>query len=151
MVKSDIVRRPFPRVQVEFTEPTRTRNSETPSTDLKSIVARYQKVGALPPMDMQFGDLTDLPTTRLDAMELMAAGAAAFADLPFKIRQAINHDPRLLEQWIVANPDQARSAGLLKQAVPQSSPPETPSSSGTDEGKKERKAAEKPPEAQQDA
>lgn len=140
-------KRPHRRVSVDFVLPTRTRHSETAATDLKSIVARYQKVGSLPPMDMQFGDVSELPTDRLEAMEIMAAAAAAFADLPFKVRQAINHDPRLLEQWIVGNPAQAREYGLLAPLPQQASPPKAPSSSGTDEGEKERKKPLKASEA----
>lgn len=121
--------RPYPRVSLEFTEPSRTRGSETPSTDLQTIVNRYRQVGALPPSTLQYGDATELPTSRLEAMEIIASAAAAFADLPLKVRQAVNHDPRNLEAWIKGNPELARQYGLFDDPK-QPSPSENPPSSG---------------------
>lgn len=124
----DFVSRPYPRVQVEFTEPTRTRHSESVYTDLNTIVAKYQKAGALPPSDLLYGDVSDFPVDRLEALQRIDAAREAFESLPFKVRQAVDHDPRLLEQWIAANPAQAREFGLLRPVdlAPQPSSPETP-------------------------
>lgn len=141
------VKRPSRRVQLEFTLPTRTRGSETASTDLKTIVRRYQQVGALPPSHLQFGDATELPASRLEAMEIIAQARAAFESLPLKVRQAIDHDPRRLEDWMNSNPDLAREYGLFTEASPQPSPPPSPPHPGSDEGKKERKAPPSAPEA----
>lgn len=133
-----VARRAAPRVQLEFHLPTRTRGSETPATDLHSIVARYQRVGALPPSTLQYADVSDVPTSRLEAMEVLDRAKAAFESIPLKVRQAINHDPRGLEAWIVSNPVKARKYGLLaEKPQPKPSSPENPASSGDPgEGKK---------------
>lgn len=139
-----VKKRPYPRVALRFEQPTRTRHSEAAALHLPSIVARYAPRDIRGRIDLdalvqdpsrQYGDVTDLPTSRLEAMERIRDSIEAFQELPFKLRQSINHDPRLLEQWIVANPQQAFEYGLL-QPHPQSSPPPSPPSSGTDEGKK---------------
>lgn len=131
------VHRPFPRVQKHFTRPSKTRQSEIASVDLKSIVRRYQQAGALPPSSLQFADVSNLPKDRLEAMNVISDALEAFQDLPLKVRQAVGHDPRLLEEWIRSNPQLAVEAGLLiPQDSPKSSSPKAPaSSSGAGEAK----------------
>lgn len=124
--------RPRPRYQKFFEKPSRTRASEAHGTDLKALVERFRISGASPP-PMQYGDASGLPQSRLEAMQLMSDAAEAFQSLPLKVRQAISHDPRRLEEWIFNNPDLAREHGLLAELSPQSSP-ESPPSSGTEEG-----------------
>jgi len=138
---ADKVKRPHPRVQLEFKLPSRTRQSETAATDLNAIVARHRKAGMPFPDDKPYGDVTNMPKDRLEALGQIQAAREAFESLPFKVRQAVNHDPRRLEEWLVNNPELARSYGMLRPKVDPSSPPENQSSSGTDEGKKKRKAS----------
>lgn len=139
LVSDAFPERPYPRVQKHFYKPSLTRRSEMPSTDLKALVRRYQQAGALPPSQLQYGDVSALPKSRLEAMEALEAAREAFQSLPLKVRQAVNHDPRLLEQWIVANPQLAVEYGLAVE-VPKSSSPANPSSSGgAGEGKDDPK------------
>nr|QJB20486.1 MAG: internal scaffolding protein [Microvirus sp.] len=115
--------RPYPRVSLQFKKPSKTRASEMASTNLKALVERFRISGQAPP-PMQFGDATGLPGSRLEAMERLQAAQDAFNDLPFKVRQAVGHDPRGLEAWIASNPQLAAEYGLLEPV----SPPPQPSS-----------------------
>lgn len=130
--------RPYPRVQKHFTPGTsKTRRSEMPSTDLKSIVRRYNLSGGIPPSQLQYGDVTGLPGSKLEGLILIEEAMEAFRELPLAVRQAIGHDPRALEAWIVSNPQLAIEHGLLKPKTPlKSSPVNLTSSADEEEGKK---------------
>lgn len=129
--------RPFPRVQLEFKLPSKTRASELANTDLKTLVNRFRLAGALPPNHLSYGDTTQFPTTRLEAMEKLQAAADAFSAFPLKVRQALNHDPRnLTPAWVGANPQLAYEAGLIElPKAPAPSPANPTSSGGAGEGK----------------
>lgn len=104
-----------PRVQKVFNKPSKTRASEVANTNLKALVDRFRLSGGFAP-PMQYGDVSDLPTSRLEAMEVIQAASDAFYDLPLKVRQAVGHDPRNLDTFIAGNPELARQFGLLAQA-----------------------------------
>lgn len=134
----DGIVRPYPRIQKTFYEPSLTRASEAAHTDLKKLVERFRISGQAPP-PQNFGDVSSLPQSRLEAMERMQDGLDAFAGLPLKVRQAVGHDPRQLEAWIAGNPQLAFEFGLMAETYTPPSP-ENPTSSGTDEGKKAKPA-----------
>lgn len=120
--------RPYPRVSKGFNNPSKTRQSEMANTDLKKLVERFRISGQLPP-PQRYLDVSTLPKSRLEAFQAMQAGAEAFESLPLKVRQAVNHDPRGLEDWILGNPQLAAEYGLLENlSTPPS--PENPTSSG---------------------
>lgn len=121
--------RPYPRVQKDFHLPSRTRQSETASTDLGKLVQRYKLAGGLPPSTLTYGDVSDFPADRLEALQRVASAKEAFDALPLLVRNACGFDPRRLEEWVVGNPDLAREAGLLKPRDPEPSSPAKPASS----------------------
>lgn len=120
--------RPFPRVSKGFSKPSKTRQSEMVNTDLKKLVERFRISGQSAP-PQRFLDVSTLPKSRLEAFEAMQAGREAFESLPLKVRQAVDHDPRRLEDWILGNPQLAAEHGLLENLQTPPSP-ENPSSSG---------------------
>jgi len=124
------------RVQNVPSGNTRTRRSEMAGTSLHSLVAKYQRAGALPPSNLRHGDSTLVPKSRLDALLSIQEAAERFQELPLKVRQAIGHDPRRLEDWIVSNPQLALEHGLLVERPLKSSFPQAAaSSSGAGEAK----------------
>lgn len=132
--------RPYPRVQKVFNKPSLTRQSEMASTDLHGLVRRYGMSGGIPPSSLRFGDVTGLPESRLEAFERIQQAKEAFDALPLKVRQAVGHDSRRLEDWIVANPELARELlndhmEPVQPAVPKPSPANPTSSGGAGEGK----------------
>lgn len=128
--------RPYPRVGKTFTKPSKTRVSEMASTDLGALVRRFKMAGGIPPSQLRFGDVSGLPTSRLEAMTRIDAAMDAFNELPLKVRQAVNHDPRRLEDWLVSNPQLAAEYGLVTISDEKSSPANPTSSGGAGEGKK---------------
>lgn len=122
--------RPYSRVQKFFYKPSKTRASEMPSTDLKRLVQRFQLAGGLPPSHLSYGDATGYPGSKLEAMQAIERARDAFAGLPLKVRQAVGHDPRNLEDWIRSNPQLAADAGLITLPDSDKSSPAKPTSSG---------------------
>lgn len=94
------------RVFKAFEKPSRTKQSEVANTDLKTLVARYRISGQQPP-PQRYADVSNFPKSRLEMYQTLEAGLEAFYSLPQEIQTAVGGDPRLLDQWISANPELA--------------------------------------------
>lgn len=123
--------RPYPRLQKAFEKPSLTRGSETANTDIKALVRRYGGINAVSNAALRpenFQDISNIPRDRIGAVLQINEANNLFKELPLKVRQAIDHDPRKLEAWIQANPQLSMEYGLLVETKPAPSPenPEPP-------------------------
>ena len=112
------------RVQIKFTQESKTEQSHMAALNVNKIVAKYQKTGLLPnrqgkePMYGDFTGIEDFHTCQ----NRIAQAKTDFMSLPSDIRERFHNDPGELVQFIndPDNIEEARELGLLpyQEATP---------------------------------
>ncbi|WNK14153.1 MAG: internal scaffolding protein [Microvirus sp.] len=97
-------------------EPTKTKISEQPSTDINEIVRQFGLTGQLPdnPLPPQYGDFSDVLDYHT-ALTAIRRSEEAFADLPAALRARFSNDPGQLVEFLAdeANRTEAAQLGLI--------------------------------------
>lgn len=117
--------RPHPAVSIEFTEETRTRQSFKDECDIRTILARYVKTGAIDHFARHGASYGDFPAVDfLTAMQITAQAQSMFNDLPSAIRERFDNDPAAFLEFAQdpANADEMVEMGLSDQPVPDWAP-----------------------------
>lgn len=101
------------------TNPSRVDQSQREQTDINAMVARAQRTGQwpLPQSGRQpvYGDVSNVPSSMLEAFEIVEQASQAFMALPAEIRRSMRNDPANLELWLQdpSNRADAVKHGLL--------------------------------------
>lgn len=114
------------RVCTINTDPDKTDQSQAADCDINNIVKRYKKTGQISHLAKTKGvyaDLSLMPSTLIDAHELISQASNAFNSLPAQTRKKFGNDPEQMIQFIndPNNADEAIKLGLLVRK----NPPET--------------------------
>jgi len=96
---------PRRRVQVVFTQPSRTKQAHRDECDVNKIIARYRKTGVIEhlnnnPQNYDYAPGVDFQ----EALELVQQGEDQFNSLPASIRTQFDNDPASFVDF-VSNPD----------------------------------------------
>lgn len=121
------------RVQVFFNEPSMTKQAFRDECNVNTIMAKYQRTGLLPHVDMhkgQYGDFTSVQDYQTSLNQVMAA-QDMFNSLPSSVRARFFNDPAHFLHFVSdeANRDEMRSMGLL---TPEASAPNVAPLKGSD-------------------
>lgn len=84
-----------PRVGLEFTKPSLTKQSFVREADINVIMARYEKDGLIAHVNRvqgSYGDFTDPPEYQ-EALNKVIAAQDMFMSLPARIRARFGNDP----------------------------------------------------------
>lgn len=112
---------------------SRTKQEFKDQCDMKKIMARYRRTGALPitqRLAPRFADVSQVPDLHT-AMNLIESAERAFGHLPATIRKKFDNDMLVMVDWLgdPENEKEAIELGLKpkppKAEVPES-PPEQP-------------------------
>lgn len=102
-----------------------TRQSFAAECDINVIMRRYEKTGALPPMNEKEARYIDTSSLDYqDAMFKVADARSAFLELPWRLRDRFGNDPAQLLRFLEdpKNLEEARTLGLVnpegKPAIP---------------------------------
>lgn len=111
------------RLQVVFTEPTRTHQSFQAECDINTIMAKYKKTGVIAHVNRyqgRYGDFFDVQGYHESLHQVLDA-QEAFLSLPAALRARFQNDPGQFLDFVgnPANVDEMRSLGLLKPLVEQ--------------------------------
>lgn len=77
--------------------PSLTRQEFADECDINILMARYERTGAMPPLNQgvaQYIDLTTIPSDYQTALTMLADAETAFMSLPATVRREFNNDPR---------------------------------------------------------
>ncbi len=85
---------PRERVQIDFPNPSRTKQAFKDEADINRILDKYHRTGLIPTYDQpqQYGDYTEVMCYHT-AQNKIAEGKTAFENLPSKIRKRFHNDP----------------------------------------------------------
>lgn len=80
---------------------TQVKQEFKKEVNINSIVAKMKK-GQMPPEWMtsntpRYGDFSNMPTSFMEAYDIVSRAEEAFASLPLGFRRELDHDPRNLE------------------------------------------------------
>lgn len=84
------------RVQVSFTEPTRTKQAFKDECDVNTILKRYKSTGVLPNMikeNAKYGDFSS-PLDYQESLNLVLHAQQQFNSLSSHVRERFNNDPQ---------------------------------------------------------
>lgn len=117
------------------TEPSKTLQGPAHDADINTIAKAY---GLTNPANMPlpeqlhdpryYGDMTELPETLGEAMELVAEASQRFQNLPADIRSRFNHNPAFLWDFLQDSRNHAEAVQLGLLVDPNPAPPAPPSS-----------------------
>lgn len=107
------------RIRVEFSLPSRTKQSFKTECDINVIMARYQATGVI--QSLNKGEPRYVDTTGVDyqsAMNTVANARSLFEELPAHIRNRFKNDPVEMLQFAAKgeNYEEALKMGLLDPA-----------------------------------
>lgn len=110
------------RVQVHFDDPGLTKQAFRDECNVNTIMAKYQKTGLLPHVDVhkgRYGDFTNVQDYQSSLNQVMAA-QDMFNSLPSSIRVRFSNDPAEFLRFVdnPSNLDEMRSLGLLPSEIP---------------------------------
>lgn len=125
------------RVKTVNNEKTRTQQHMQDATDVNKIMERYKKTGTITHINNsiqgKYMDLTKLPSSYLDAINVVNHAQNTFESMPAKLKEKFQHNPQTLINWMAdkKNEDEAIQLGLIaprsKPAPPvPPTPPTTP-------------------------
>jgi len=104
-------------VDLDFPDDGMTKQEFAEECDINSLMARYQKTGALPVSDRRpmYGDFSNLPDF-MEAQEILRSANEAFMALPAVVRRQFDNDPALFVAFAEKeeNVEQLRIWGLAK-------------------------------------
>lgn len=93
----------IPKKGIEFTEPSRTKQSELADSDINNIMARYALTGVAPAPhrgEPLYGDFCDVEDYQVSLNKVMAA-EERFASLPSELRKRFDYDPQNMINFIL--------------------------------------------------
>lgn len=102
---------------IKFTQPSLTKQSFTKECDINTILAKYQKTGAIDHVnkhEASYGFATSLGFQ--EALELVAKGQKMFEELPSTIRTKFENDPGKFLDF-VQNPENIKEMQELGLAT----------------------------------
>jgi len=110
-----------PRVQIKFTEPTRTKQSFIAECDINNIMAKFQKTGAITHLQnnqAQYGFASSHDFR--ESMEIVEKAERMFAELPSSIRAKFNQSPGEFLDFVQnpENADELVDLGLANAPAP---------------------------------
>lgn len=92
-----------PKKGIEFTEPSRTKQSELADSDINNIMARYALTGVAPVPhrgEPLYGDFSDVEDYQVSLNKVMAA-EERFASLPSELRKKFDYNPQNMINFIL--------------------------------------------------
>jgi phage internal scaffolding protein len=117
----------------------RTKNSFVNECDINSIMAKYEKTGILPTMNMRgtpmYGDFTNLPSYQ-EACNIVLKAQEQFDSLPMDIRERFNNEPDKFMEFVN---DSKNEEEMIKMGLAVAKPKK-------EENKPETKVEENKPE-----
>lgn len=108
------------RVQLRCDDPSLAVQSEKDSTDVNRIVARFEKTGLLPQVDV-IGDYLDVSEVGdyREALARVEAADKVFQQLPAAARARFDNDPALFIDQVGLLPlEELQELGLAERIVP---------------------------------
>lgn len=88
---------------IEFTEPSRTKQSELEACDINNIMARYASTGVLTHLasgQPLYGDFSEVEDYQTSLNKVMSA-EERFNSLPSDIRKKFDYDPQKMVEFIL--------------------------------------------------
>lgn len=108
------------RVQFSSTKPSMVEEADYPSTLIPNILAAH---GGVPPCSTppMFGDFSKMPSSLMEAHQMLADASEAFETLPSAVRERFRNSPSELLSFLAdsRNREEAVKLGLV-------SPPSSP-------------------------
>lgn len=128
------------RLQLRFSQPTKTKQSFGPECNINNIMARYAKTGLVEHLNNRdgiFGDFADLPDYQT-ALDIVYTAEDQFLQLPAQVRKFFNNDPSFMLAYMQdpKNKQTCQTLGLLPrdpEQKPGSKPSEKSAAHKTDE------------------
>lgn len=113
---------PKNRVTIEFPEKGRTKQSFAKEANINDIMAKFRKTGLVEHVRETPGEFADLvgQTDFHTAMNIVAEGNSAFAEMPADIRAKFANDPGQFLDFVTnpANAQELVDMGLAKEVNP---------------------------------
>ncbi|WNK13564.1 MAG: internal scaffolding protein [Microvirus sp.] len=109
------------KIQLNCSDPSRTKQSFRDECDVNQIMARYLQTGVLDFQQQYEPQYGDVPSDDFQAsMEKVAHARQMFADMPAKLRDRFNNDPGRFLAFVQddANLPEARLLGLVATTPP---------------------------------
>ncbi len=88
---------------IEFTEPSRTKQSELEACDINNIMARYATTGVLTHVatgEPLYGDFSEVEDYQASLNKVMSA-EERFNSLPSDVRKKFDYDPQKMVEFIL--------------------------------------------------
>lgn len=114
-------RLPLRRVKIEFTDQSRTKQSFTKDSDIRTILQKYVKTGVLgdPLRKPMYGDFTTTADDFIASVNKVTEVRAWFDAQPAKIREHFQNDPLRCLEFVQKAENKAEAEKLgLKKAEP---------------------------------
>lgn len=128
------------RVQIDFTEPGKTKQSFKDETDINKIMARFQTTGAIQHFNShspRYGDASAMDFR--EAMTLIVEAQTMFDALPSSLREKFSNSPEKFLNFVndpanseemvelgLAEESEVRKAARLEAEKPKVDPPNPP-------------------------
>nr|UXQ88154.1 MAG: internal scaffolding protein [Microvirus sp.] len=131
--------RKYPRVQVQFTKPSMTKQSFKDECNINKIMDKFQKSGALNHYAKHaptYGDTTGVDYH--DALNIIADANTMFEELPSSIRKRFDNDPETFLKFVEDDKNSEEMVKLgLKHPPVSNNPDDTVSQSENASASKE--------------
>lgn len=131
--KMAVAKRERPRMQMVFTQPSKTKPSFRDECNINNIMAQYADTGMVAHMNKHGGSYSEMPS-ELDyqaGLNAVIQAGEMFADLPAAVRTRFHNDPANFLAFVdkPENHDEMVKMGLLKPkpVEPHAEPPKQPS------------------------
>ena len=115
---------PHSRLQIDFPNPTRTKQASAAECDINILMKRYEKDGIVAHLNEhkgQYGNFLGIPDYQ-DALNRIQEASDVFNSLPATIRKKFNNDPGAFVDF-ATNPDNLSEMvdlGLANPPIPSS-------------------------------
>lgn len=132
----------IPKKGIEFTEPSRTKQSELDDSDINNIMARYALTGVAPAPhrgEPLYGDFSDVEDYQVSLNKVMAA-EERFASLPSELRKKFDYNPQNMINFILdeKNREECINLGFINAPVGNSlDSPVQPQQQGQQQGQQQ--------------
>lgn len=125
----------YPRVQVDFPEPSQTQQHFKDDTDINIILKNNPDVTQIQYVNNSsqpsYGDFSDVGEYR-DALDRVLEAEESFAELPAEVRDRFKNDPAEFLDFVLNpdNGDELVKMGLAEKRIVETAPSEPTSPSG---------------------
>lgn len=135
------IRKPYTQHQVQSinTLPSRTKQSDSADCEINNIISKYMRTGAIDHFTTHEGNYSDCTGADFEtAMNIVADAQNMFADLPSKLRNRFENDPRQFLDFVQDENNKSEMAdlGLTNPS------PETPDLQSEVQGETDASASE---------